>query len=216
MVRLVVTALIAVFIGVSCGAAQYYMTYGKMDERLAKFKAGARESQPGDGSGKASTSSSSGEPMVEVVGGTTYDFGTMQQGSTKSHSFTFRNVGKAPLELKVAGSSCRCTIGTLADSSLLPGEETVVNLEWKATGVLNEFGQTATISTNDPEHAQVLLSVKGFVSRTVIIDPETIELGEVSVTGGAKRSLKVFGFGPEPFQINSATGQMSELRNGSI
>lgn len=204
MIRLGVAIVVALMIGFVGGLAQYTLYYKNVDERLADFRPVAtpvvsteRSIQP-DVQPKSQLA-----PKVEVVGGTSHDFGTMQQGSSKSHAFTFRNIGKAPMKLEVAGSSCRCTIGKLADSVLEPGEETVVTLEWKATGVLDEFSQTATIATTDPEHRQVLLSVKGIVARTILIEPPAINLGEVSVSDGVARTAFVFGYGDVPLEIQN-------------
>lgn len=88
---------------------------------------------------------------------------------------------------------------------LNPGEETGVTLEWKATGVLDEFSQTATIGTTDPEHRQVLLSVKGIVARTVLIEPPTINLGDVSVAKGVARTAYVFGYGDVPMEVKNVS-----------
>ncbi len=86
-----------------------------------------------------------------------------------------------------------------------PGEETGVTLEWKATGVLDEFSQTATIRTNDPDHRAVLLSVKGIVARTILIEPPQINFGDIPVGQGTSRSAFVFGYGEIPLEIKSVT-----------
>ena len=84
-------------------------------------------------------------PKVEVIGGTELDFGTMKIGTERSHDFRIKNVGHAPLELSVLGSSCKCTIGSLEKSKLEPGEETKVMLTWRAEGILKDFSQTARL-----------------------------------------------------------------------
>ncbi len=216
MVRLIVALAIAILTGYGLGTIQFKAGYTGVDERFADLSA---YDQPGDGTAPATKSATprskkadpivdeppSKAPKVQVTGGTTYDFGTMQQGGEKSHSFTFKNIGDAPMELKVAGSSCRCTIGTLADSMLEPGEETGVTLTWKATGVIDQFSQTATIVTNDPHHRNVLLTVKGIVSRTILIEPNTINLGDVPVGQGVHRTAYVFGYGETPMEVTSVT-----------
>lgn len=205
MVRFGVALVVALIIGIGGGIVQFRAGYNGVDERLASFRAVSSSTIISEAKPAAKTATSeAAEPRVEVVGGTTHDFGTMSQGSTKSHAFIFRNIGNAPLQLDVAGSSCRCTIGKLADSTLDPGEQTEVTLEWKATGVLDSFGQTATISTNDPQHHQVLLSVKGIVARTILIEPPVINLGEVPVTSPVKQTAYVFGYGEKPLEIAEA------------
>ncbi len=207
MLRLIITLILAAAVGVGAGMAQYRMTMQNLDERFADFRANPVAANAVDvekaAVSKTEVTESAQMPKVEVVGGTTFDFGNMQQGASKQHTFVFRNIGKAPLKLQNQGSSCRCTIGTLKDSVLEPGQETGVTLDWKATGVLNQFSQTATIGTNDPEHSQVLLTVRGLVSRTVIIEPSTITLGDISVTEGAKQSAFIFGYGEDKLEVTN-------------
>ncbi|MCC6512100.1 MAG: DUF1573 domain-containing protein [Pirellulaceae bacterium] len=209
MLRLGIVIVLAALLGIGGGMLQYNLSYQDIDERFADFKANttpvvAVEKSDATANGPKQVQAEKA-PKVEVPGGTTHDFGTMQQGSKKTHTFVFKNIGDAPMRLDVLGSSCRCTIGTLADSLLNPGEETGVTLEWKATGVLDEFSQTATIGTTDPEHRQVLLSVKGIVARTVLVEPPSINLGDVSVAQGAVRTAYVFGYGDIPLEVKSVT-----------
>lgn len=201
MGRLGIVLAIAILVGVAGGFGQYHLYYGQVSENLADFRAVTTQISSGSSSNKLPPVAAVGTPKVEVIGGAGHNFGTMQQGATKTHAFRFRNIGTAPLTLVVAGSSCRCTIGTLADSSLEPGEETDVKLEWVARGVLDEFGQTATIATNDPVHERILLSVNGRVLRTVMMVPQSLNLGDFSATSSYKGSIHVFGYADEPLEI---------------
>lgn len=205
MVRLGIVLVVAVILGIAGGILQFRAGYSGVDERLASFRAVSNAANGGEAAASAASAANERpEPRAEVVGGTIYDFGTMQQGSSKSHTFLFRNIGNAPLELKVGTTSCRCTLGSLADSSLKPGEETEVTLEWKATGVLDKFGQTATIVTNDPQHHEILLSVKGTVARTILVEPTEINLGELSVSSPIEQTAYVFAYTDEPLEISDA------------
>ena len=215
MVRLIVAAAIAALVGYGLGSLQFSSGYSGVDERLAdlsiydgstELNASSEAPKPDSNKSKSESAidSSAKAAKVLIPGGTTHDFGTMQQGGKKNHSFVFKNIGTAPMELKVAGSSCRCTIGTLKDSVLDPGEETAVELEWKATGVLDQFSQTATIITSDPDHRNVLLTVRGMVARTIIIEPSAINLGDIPVGQGARQSAFVFGYGDVPLEVKKA------------
>lgn len=131
-------------------------------------------------------------PKVEVIGGTELDFGTMRVGTERSHPFRIRNSGQAPLELAVLGSTCKCTIGSLGKSKLEPGEETQVTLTWKAEGVLRDFAQTAKIGTNDPRQTEVLLSIRGKIGRTYVVEPEEINFGEFSARESFTKTFKLY------------------------
>ncbi len=216
MVRLIVAVAVAALIGYGLGTLQFSAGYGGVDERFADLSVYQTSSDGNEpaaaSSGKpAAEKSKSADPIVDepmgkaakvqIAGGTTHDFGTMQQGSKKTHTFMFKNIGSAPMNLELGPTSCRCTIGNLKDSMLQPGEETGVTLEWKATGVLDEFSQTATIITNDPDHRNVLLTVRGIVARTILIEPAVINFGDISVGEKAERTAYVFGYGEHPLEV---------------
>ncbi len=224
MVRLIVAAALAALVGYGLGTLQFSAGYRSIDERFADLSiydpvpdgstpAVASATKP-ESKGNSSAPAKA-DPIkddrspkaakVQITGGTTYDFGTMQQGSKKTHSFVFKNIGTAPMELEVANTSCRCTIGALSDSTLEPGEETNVTLEWKATGVLDQFSQTATIATNDPDHRNVLLTVRGIVARTILIEPPTLNFGDIPVGEGAKKTAFVFGYGDVPLEVKKVS-----------
>ncbi|MEZ6066227.1 MAG: DUF1573 domain-containing protein [Planctomycetaceae bacterium] len=104
------------------------------------------------------------------------------------HDFVIKNVGDAPLKLAKGPSTCQCTLSTLTDLEVAPGESTVVSLEWFPTAVTEEFSKQATIWTNDPtlwkeaekNHAQpgqLLLDVKGKVVNSVVAEPTSFSIG---------------------------------------
>ena len=53
------------------------------------------------------------EPKVEVPGPLLYEFGSMSQLSEGTHTWEFKNVGDADLELWMESSTCSCTIAKL-------------------------------------------------------------------------------------------------------
>ncbi|MFG0289865.1 MAG: DUF1573 domain-containing protein [Rhodopirellula sp. JB044] len=115
------------------------------------------------------------ELPIAVVEESTYDFGMIDPHTTTSHSFNVRNDGQGPLSLKVAGTSCKCTVGKLEHELLMPGATTTVTMEWNTGYQADEYEQTATIVTNDPLHKEIKLSVKGVV-RAELIAPKSVEL----------------------------------------
>jgi len=118
-----------------------------------------------------------------------FNFGRMSKNQTQKHSFTVKNEGEAPLILTVGDSSCKCTLGSISDKELDPGESTSVDLEWTPTKPTNSFRQYATIQTNDPNSQEIVFAVEGQVFETFEISPdETWKAGEM--TPGETRTIK--------------------------
>jgi hypothetical protein len=129
------------------------------------------------------------EPRLEVKE-STYNFGEMQRGTSKSHEFTFRNVGRAPLTLSVASTTCKCTVGNVTGEPVMPGNSVNVKLEWSAIVSAGPFRQTATISTNDPLRSRVELMVEGTVKEATGLLPADFVFDKV--TAGHEKSAEIF------------------------
>ena len=139
---------------------------------------------------------------VEVVGGTDFDFGTMKRGTSRSHKFIFRNTGNAPLKLWVQDTTCKCTVGSVDENYIQPGEETPVELTWTADGVLPDFAQTATIGTTDPSQEEVKLTITGRIGTNYVIFPDSLSLDEFSSYETVTKDFKVYSFEDTEFKCS--------------
>lgn len=64
-----------------------------------------------------------------------HDFGEVLQGTSLSHTFTFKNTGSTPLVLEKVKPSCGCTAVDYTKEALKPGEEGFVTVGYDATKV---------------------------------------------------------------------------------
>ncbi|RMF43361.1 MAG: DUF1573 domain-containing protein [Planctomycetota bacterium] len=193
MTRIVITVLLAAVAGVAFGRLQSRWMHHGYEERFISARATDAELK-GDQVAVTQLRDAKGTPRVEVVGGTDYDFGVMQHGDTLSKEFVFRNIGDGPLSLNMGGSTCKCTVGELDRSVLQPGEETVVKLTWTANTVLADFGQTATIVTNDPLQPEVQLTVHGRVAEKYVLVPEELSLGTIPTARPTRAKFHFFNY----------------------
>jgi hypothetical protein len=114
----------------------------------------------------------------------------MALGETGQHDFVIRNTGAAPLKLAKGPTQCKCTLTGLKEQDLAPGGEAKIHLEWTPKS-LGPFNQSATIWTNDPEHAEISLSVEGEMMSEIVTEPEnnwvlgTIQTGQENQFTGA-------------------------------
>lgn len=135
-----------------------------------------------------------GAPKAEVVGGTEFDFGVMLRNATGKHKFTIKNVGTAELVVEVVGSTCKCTVGTLEKGVLAPGETTEVQLEWTAKTESRNFGQSATLKTNDPQQHEIALQVQGEVVELVAAEPISWNLGDVASSAPIELKTSLYNY----------------------
>ena len=191
MFRVLILTITSGVIGVALGSLQVFVQNSGIEERFVQTRATTAVLR-GELSEAESVQPVKGKPKLEVVGGTEFDFGMMMHGEEMSHTFVFKNVGDAPLVLEMGQSTCKCTVGELANSVLDPGEETNVTLTWKAQALTRTFGQSATIYTNDTDQLEIQLKVGGEIAQSFVMEPSAIELGNISDTEATSKSFHVF------------------------
>lgn len=121
-------------------------------------------------------------PKVEVNG--SHQFGIMEVGSSRSHTFIVKNIGEADLVLKRGPKSCNCSAYDVKNSVVAPGEQTEVLFEWTPKKPEAPFQQFVNLYTNDPEQPTVTLGVLGRVAELITIMPQgEWDLGNVDKRG---------------------------------
>ena len=101
-----------------------------------------------------------------------HEFGTMAVNEEQKHTFKIRNKGEGPLDLEVGPSTCKCTVGSLSKKRVEPGESVQVELTWKAKETSQNFAQSATIWTSDPDAPDIQFKVYGKVVEKYVVIPE--------------------------------------------
>jgi hypothetical protein len=107
-----------------------------------------------------------------VVDQLEYNFGVMEVGQEDRHTFVLTNKStERDLIIKKGPTTCKCTISSLDQDSLKPGESTEIELIWTPKAVIPVFEQTAEIWTSDPENKTILLKIAGNVQEAISLSP---------------------------------------------
>ncbi|WP_253154061.1 DUF1573 domain-containing protein [Stieleria tagensis] len=175
--------------------------------------------------------------IAELQSDKNYDFGAMAPGTKGTHEFVIKNTGAEPLKLELGASTCKCTLGSLKDSELMPGESTSVELEWTVSSDKKTFSQSAELRTNDPTQPAIRLQVSGLVIREIEFEPKEVSFGEVlsgdefqfttkmysyyetqieptKVSFGSEELTKLSDFKIEPFEVSDADGVHKQAKQG--
>ncbi len=181
-----------------------YKTYGVPDHRREEYAKKVQVIREREKvlSGEISTA----DLPKAVIASKTHDFGMIDPHITATHDFTIRNEGNGPLALKVNGTSCKCTVGRLANDYLAPGEETTITMEWNTGYQADHYEQTAIIQTNDPLQKEITLTVEGEV-RAQLVAPETIGLKAEKLGDLASGEFVLFSQLWSDFTVMSITGE---------
>lgn len=90
-----------------------------------------------------------------------HDFGKIHPNETKTHIFTFKNVGNIPLIIHGAKASCGCTVPEKPEEPIQPGEQGSLTVSFTKSDA-GEHKKTVTVTTN-AKQAKHYLNIKAFV-----------------------------------------------------
>lgn len=190
----------SLLLGIILGAASGYWSAGSSQNVEALLT-------PGKDSGNNSIK------LPEIrVDSLTHNFGIMERGSAKSHSFRVKNVGDAPLIVNVAATSCKCTVGNADNGPIPPGETVDVTLRWEAKTLAGPFRQTATLVTNDPRAPHVELSVEGEVTDVAGLQPQEWLFDKVRAGEVRTDSIYLMSYERDEFKVIDATVEPADGR----
>jgi Protein of unknown function (DUF1573) len=144
-----------------------------------------------------------------VVDQADFNFGTMQQGRRKSHTFVFKNEGAAPLTLNVGQPTCKCTVGSVTEGPIPPGGSGTVTLEWTAITGSGPFRQSAPVTTNDPLNSNIQLTIHGEVTEAEGIEPREFAFDTIPI--GESKTAEVFVMAMLQDNLTVSDPRLSEL-----
>lgn len=191
MKSLIVLTLISALLGLGLGIG---LAYVEVPTALDAPFLPEKEEQPPTGEELAKS------PRIELPE-TVFKFGNIERGTTMSHEFVVRNVGEVPLRVEVASTTCKCTVGDLEKNEILPGEESVVLLEWHAKTAPSPFRHGAVLRTTDPTQSSIDLIVEGQVVESTAMSPSELIFGTVQSGKTAEASLYLMSFLDEEIRV---------------
>ena len=106
-----------------------------------------------------------------------FDFGDMKQQQTKIGVVTVTNEGAGLLRIQDVKADCGCTVPTLANNTLAPGESTEIEITFNSKKFNGTVIKAVNIISNDPINPQVDIMIKANVHTSLIIDPVNQRVG---------------------------------------
>jgi hypothetical protein len=91
-----------------------------------------------------------------------FNFGTIKQGESVTHEFTFTNVGKEPLIITSAAGSCGCTVPVWPKEPIAKGEKATIKVTFNSAGKMGMQDKTVTIQSN-AKTSPMVIHMKGNV-----------------------------------------------------
>lgn len=94
-----------------------------------------------------------------------YDYGKIREADGAAKGvFTFTNIGNDTLRITAVRPSCGCTASDYTKDPILPGATGKIEAAYNAAGRPGPFNKAITVTTNDPDNATIVLTIKGEVT----------------------------------------------------
>ena len=89
------------------------------------------------------------------------NFGTIKPGEKAVCDFTLTNTGKSDLYIRKTRASCGCTAVTLGQTTLTPGQNTVIRATFDSANKSGHQIKSIMVITNDPQNPTQSLDING-------------------------------------------------------
>lgn len=89
------------------------------------------------------------------------NFGDIKPGDKADCDFQLKNTGKRDLIIRKTSASCGCTALALGQSTVAPGQSTVIRATFNSTGKSGRQNKSITVITNDPATPSQTLYING-------------------------------------------------------
>ena len=89
-----------------------------------------------------------------------FNFGTIKQGESVTHEYTFINSGKEPLIITSAAGSCGCTVPDYPKEPIMKGAKATIKVTFNSAGKVGMQDKTITIQSNAKTNPKVI-RIKG-------------------------------------------------------
>jgi len=89
-----------------------------------------------------------------------WDFGQARQGQILMHTFELKNESDKQITILNASASCGCTVPSIKNKVLLPGESTDIEVKFNTKGYSGEVKQYVYVNTDDTDNPILKYTIK--------------------------------------------------------
>ena len=115
---------------------------------------------------KFSDKATKNPPVIEFDS-EVFNFGTMNEGESVTHEYTFKNTGKTDLIIRKTRASCGCTAVNVTKEPVPPGGSGTIKATFNSKGKSGKQNKIITVITNcpSPKQNKILLKITGTVNK---------------------------------------------------
>ena len=142
-----------------------------------------------------------------------HDFGTVARGGKAEFEFVIQNIYKEEVHIASVRSSCGCTTPTIINPTLKTWEKGAIRAKFNSRTFLGQKSATVTVTIDKPYFAEVQLTVKGYIRSDIVLQPGSVDFGDIDAGVSAQRQVAVTYAGRDTWSITGIEMPNSFLRS---
>ncbi|HXG01422.1 MAG TPA: DUF1573 domain-containing protein, partial [Bacteroidota bacterium] len=153
------------------------------------------------------------QPKIEIVGGTSFNFGTIYRGKIAERVVVVKNTGTETLQIGQIQASCGCTGTVISNSSIPPGKTGEIKITFNSTNFSDSVRKSVTIHSNALNAPQLVLQFSGYVVQEISVSPPQFWFRDAEVGRPAWASVRITNNSTEPVTL---TGYQTALQGFTL
>ena len=142
---------------------------------------------------------------------TSHDFGTLARGSKAEFEFVFTNSYLGDVNVASVRSSCACAAVRVKEPLLKTYQKGAIVASINTRAFLGRRAATITVTFDEPMHAQVQLHVTCHIRGDVLVQPETVDFGNVEQGHPIEKKVSIGYTGRDGWEILGLQNQIPYL-----
>jgi hypothetical protein len=122
---------------------------------------------------------------------TEHDFGSVAAGAKVEYEFVIENVYMEDVHLASVRTSCGCTTPRIENALLKTYDKGAIVAHFNTDRFSGQRGATLTVTIDQPFPAEVQLNVRGYIRGDVVMDPGSVEVGNVDQGTPVEKTVAV-------------------------
>lgn len=143
-----------------------------------------------------------------------HDVGTIAEGDTAVHVFSFTNAGDAPLELAAVEASCGCTVPSYTTDPVAPGARGEIAVAYDSGGRPGPFESVVHVAARGASPSDAVLRIAGTATPAFALTGTTLgglvfadavwDMGGADPDGFVQHAFRFLNAAERPVRILSA------------
>lgn len=152
------------------------------------------------------------QPKIQVIQGTTLNFGDVYNTDKLSHDVTIKNVGTDTLHIKKVTTQCGCTTTGLSDSKLGPADTGRLTITFNPANYSSKVVKHVYVESDDPTNPNLTIEFTVNVSTLFKIDPTMFSFNDAKADSIYEKSVTITNTSKQTVKLSDPQTKMDVIK----